>query len=146
MSQIARRSFLFSAVLLPTASDPDFSGNWKLNLERSDTRSLPGRPCELLKIEGRGTTIRCSGCGESWTYSADGKETRHKLTDRSISSILKWEGAALLVNTIVNGRSQSYTEMDRWKLSRDGRTLTIRREIVRLRGITESVLVYEKLL
>src|SRR5512140_3897309 len=141
MKQIARRSLLFSAVLLPAASDPDFSGSWKPNLERSDTRGLPVPPCQVLKIEGRGTILHCSGCGESWTYSTDGKETRHKLADRSISSILKWEGAALLVNTIVRGRSQSYTEMDRWKLSRDGRTLTIRREVVHLRGATESVLV-----
>ena len=38
---------------------------------------------------------------------------------------------------------QNYTIMERWKPSRDGRTLTVRRTVVRLSGESESLLVYE---
>ena len=34
--------------------------------------------------------------------------------------------------------------MDRWKMSRDGKVLTIRRQIVSMHGEVESTLVYEK--
>jgi hypothetical protein len=57
---------------------------------------------------------------------------------------LKWEGNALLVNTLVSSRDRSYTVMDRWKMSKDGRTLTIRRQVESLNGESEALLVYEK--
>ena len=59
-----------------------------------------------------------------------------------MSSQTKWEGAAFLINTIVTG-SQNYVVNDRWKLSRDHHTLTIRRQFQRAGGSeTEAVLAY----
>jgi type IV secretion system protein VirB10 len=59
-----------------------------------------------------------------------------------MSSQSKWEGAAFLINTIVTG-SQNYVVNDRWKLSRDHHTLTIRRQIQHTGGAeTEGALVY----
>jgi len=59
---------------------------------------------------------------------------------------LKWEGAALLFDTLVDGGTEQdrYTLMDRWKLIKEGRCLLIHREIVRLRGEVEADLVYER--
>ena len=48
------------------------------------------------------------------------------------------------MNTLVNSRDRSYTVMDRWKMSKDGKTLTIRRQIESLSGESEALLVYEK--
>ncbi len=59
-----------------------------------------------------------------------------------MNTATKREGSALLVNTLVSG-PQNYTVMERWKRSRNGNTLTIKRTIVTLGGETESVLVYE---
>jgi type IV secretion system protein VirB10 len=59
-----------------------------------------------------------------------------------MNTMTKWEGSVLLVNTLVSG-PENYTVMERWRRSRDGNTLTIRRNIVRLSGESESVLVYE---
>ncbi len=53
----------------------------------------------------------------------------------------KWEGAALLVNTIVSG-PENFSIAERWERSKDHNTLTIERSIVRQAGETESVLVY----
>ena len=64
--------------------------------------------------------------------------------DAAGKSIANWEGSALMINTIVNDPHRGYTQMDRWKMSRDGRMLTIRRQIVSLQGEVESTLVYEK--
>lgn len=58
--------------------------------------------------------------------------------------MVKWEGDALLVNSIVNRADRSYTVMDRWKLSRDGNILKIERQIENLSGESESILIYER--
>jgi type IV secretion system protein VirB10 len=53
----------------------------------------------------------------------------------------KWEGAALLINTMVSG-PQNYVVDERWRLSRDHNVLTIKRQIRKGGGEVEVVLVY----
>ncbi len=139
---------LFAVVTLTAQDERDFSGVWKLNRDRSEIRALPRAPDPILKVEQTGAALQVSATQQEGapavasTYPLDGKEAKRKIGDTSASSMTKWEGSALLVNTLVSG-SQSYTVMERWKRSRDGRTLTIRRTIVRASGETESVLVYD---
>ncbi len=89
----------------------------------------------------RCTTIAADGAQVRWSYLLDGSETRYHVGGESRSSVVKWEGAALLINTIVSGR-QNYTVMDRWRLSRDRSALTIMRQIVNRGGEAEATLVY----
>jgi thiol-disulfide isomerase/thioredoxin len=78
------------------------------------------------------------------TYFLDGKPAKRRAGDIVMNTQTKWEGAALLVNTLVSGATQDYTIMERWKRSRDGGTLTIHRTIAWRGAERESVLVYEK--
>jgi hypothetical protein len=79
------------------------------------------------------------------SYTIDRKESRHQSAGATRSSVAKWEGDTVVLNTIVmkDGGGQ-YTEMDRWTLSRDKNTLRIRRQIVSLQDQKESVLVYRR--
>lgn len=150
------RQIVISLVLLAgtlcaqPASDRDFTGKWKLDESRSDIHALPWAPLEHFTIEHAGREIRNSILMKSGAapillrYTTDGKECRNKMGETSLSSVLKWEGTALLMHTNISDRSASHAEMDRWRLSRDGRTLTIRRQIERTRGEIEAVLVYER--
>ncbi len=126
----------------------EFNGSWRLASERPESGTLPERPAEMLEILQKPNLVRCAarrGAAKPlvFSFTIDGKETKTRDGDRTLSVESKWEGSALLVNTIVNGIS-SYTQMDRWRVSRDGTQLTIRREVVRLRGGAESVLIYRK--
>jgi type IV secretion system protein VirB10 len=56
---------------------------------------------------------------------------------------VKWEGAALLVNTLVSG-PEGYTIMDRWTLSRDRAQLNIQREIEGGPRHVEGYLIYRR--
>ncbi len=129
-------------------SDPGFSGVWKLDRTRSEIRNLPASPDPFLKVEQSGTalTLRASaeenGASTNSVYPLDQRTEKRQVGNITTSTITKWEGSALLVNTLVSG-PQNYTVMERWKRSRDGSTLTITRTIVRLSGESESVLVYE---
>src|SRR5438552_7075047 len=129
-------------------SDQGLSGGWKFNRERSEIRNLPVAPDAFLQVEQSGATLTLSASSQEdgaptiSTYPLDQRTEKHQAGNITTSTMTKWEGAALLVNTLVSG-PQNYTVMERWKRSRDGNTLTINRTIVRLSGESESVLVYE---
>src|SRR5215475_2874998 len=84
-------------------AERDFSGNWILMYERSNTRALGGEPEPFLTITGDAKTIRCSSTldGEAiqWSYRLDGSDSRYKIGHETRNSAVKWEGAALLINT-----------------------------------------------
>jgi hypothetical protein len=133
---------------LPAADgDRDFSGVWILDEKQSDLRSLPVAPGLLLTVTQQGSAIRCvesDGAGKSgasWTYRTDSTATKYQIGAERMSSMTKWEGTALLINTIVTG-PQNYSVMERWKVSRDHNVLTIRRQIQRGLSESEAALVY----
>ena len=127
----------------------DFSGEWKLNPGRSELGRLPMAPTTNLKVDQSTSTITIStSSGDASTpkmllYPLDGRTEKRKSGDISYSTQTKWEGAAMLSNTIVAGGGKNHTIMERWKLSSNGATLTIRRTLVDSRGETEALLVYE---
>ncbi len=139
---------LLIALIASAQSDQSFSGVWKLNPARSEIRNLPTPPNPFLKVEQSGTALTLfassqeGGAPTISTYPLDQRTEKRQFGNITTSTMTKWEGAALLVNTLVSG-PQNYTVMERWKRSRDGNTLTITRTIVRLSGESESVLVYE---
>jgi type IV secretion system protein VirB10 len=126
------------------ASDPDrdFSGKWTLDAAASDIRSL-GQVESSLTVSQSDAAMLISTGPLGWSYALDGSETRKRLGDESWNSVVKWEGSALLVNTLVSG-PRDYTVMDRWTLSRDRGTLTIGRQIVRAGGESEGRLVFRR--
>lgn len=131
-------SFLWVAPL--SAADPgrDFSGKWTLDTGSSHLQGLdiPAEP--VFTIAQQETAIHCS---TNASYALDGSETKYRVGGSRHSSAVKWEGNALLINTLVSGQ-RDYTVMDRWKLSRDHATLTITRQVMRGTQETEGVLVY----
>src|ERR1039457_2096238 len=142
-----RRSFFaalglltFVLVALVSAADPDrdFSGKWTLDTGSSRVQDLdiPAEP--VLTIVQQETAIHCS---TNASYALDGKETKYRTGGSTYSSAVKWEGNALLINTLVSG-PRDYTVMDRWRLSRDHATLTITRQVMRGTLETEGELVY----
>jgi type IV secretion system protein VirB10 len=137
------------ALTLANAADSgrDFSGTWLLSAEQSDLRAIPGEAYPTLVVEQK-AAIHCTastagGSSVEWTYRLDGEDSKYQVGAESMNSAAKWEGAALLINTLVHG-AQDYTIMDRWKLSRDGSQLTIARQIVQGTAQMEGTLIYRR--
>ena len=136
-------AFLLTVQVSTGQFNQDFSGVWNLNPARSEMQSsIPADA--VLKVEQSPASVTWSASASTpASYPLDGRTEKRRVGDSDFSTTTKWEGAALLVNTIVSG-PQNYTVMERWTRSRDGNTLTIRRTIVRLRNETESTLVYNR--
>jgi len=150
---IARASAVLALVLaLPLAAAPDadrdFSGVWILDEQQSDTHALPSAPAALLNITQQEDVIRCSESAAdgsstaTWIYRTDGEAGKFQVGGSHMNSMTKWEGAALITNTIVSSGPATYNVNDRWRLSRDHNVLTIHRQIQRESGASEGTLVY----
>jgi type IV secretion system protein VirB10 len=92
--------------------------------------------------------IRCYGTSTDgaqieWSYALNGDDSKYAFGEESRNSAVKWEGSALLVNTLVSG-PRDYTIMDRWRLSPDRATLTITRQTVTRAGQNEYKLSYHR--
>jgi hypothetical protein len=126
------------------AADPDrdFSGKWVLDEAASRTRSLELVETSLTISQGD-AGIFCTAGPAHWSYALDGSETRERIGDESRNSVTKWEGSALLINTLVSGL-QDYTVMDRWVLSRDRTTLAITRQVIRASAQVDGTLVFRR--
>jgi hypothetical protein len=115
-----------ASLLFAIDADHDFSGKWIL--AQGARLSVPFE--DTLAIEQSATEIQCTAGSGHWTYALNGTERKAQIGGETRNSVVKWEGAALLINTIVTG-PKDYTVMDRWRLSRDHATLTITRQIIR---------------
>jgi type IV secretion system protein VirB10 len=129
-------------------SDRDFSGSWKLDRSRSTNLSATYVDAQnSFRAEQSPASLTLTGDSENGgpasfsVYPLDGRSEKYQNGDLLNNTATKWEGAALLVNTIVSG-PENFSIAERWTRSRDGNTLRIERSIVRKTGETESVLVY----
>lgn len=154
MLQGARFATTVLLSLIPLAlasaadSDRDFSGKWLLNADHSEMRRLSGEIYPVLAIEQQDATIHCTattsaGTTDAWSYRLNGDDAKYRIGGETWNSAIKWEGAALLVNTLVSS-APDYTIMDRWTLSRDHTQLNIQRQIVRGPQQTEGYLIYRR--
>ena len=120
----------------------DFSGKWVLDQVASRIRAFAEVETGMV-ISQDDEAILCSTGTMRWSYALDGSETRKRAGEQSWNSAVKWEGAALLINTLVSGR-ENYTVMDRWVLAHDRQTLTVTRQVVRASGQQEGTLVFRR--
>jgi hypothetical protein len=129
-----------TVVLRAQKSTPaDLSGTWKLNLEKS---KLP----KGTKIQSQTLVITTSGVSIQIHYSTDGRESIETYITDGKERIIRevqggeaiskayWKGSALTTETgarlripdqpLFNGSDLIHSK-ERWKLSSDGRSLTV---------------------
>ena len=126
-----RNLLLFSAavvgaVALSASSVPDFSGTWKLNLEKSDLGGMPITALQVV-IDHKEPAFKYTASGtfdgqdfeESEGFSTDGKPAQD-----SHGNTMKahWEGPVLVSEVTAPDGSHVYTS--RMTLSADGKSST----------------------
>jgi hypothetical protein len=126
-----RTIFLFSAVVLgavalSAAPKPDFTGTWKLNLEKSDLGGIPISALVVsiqhkdpeFKYNVKGT-VNGEDVEESETFTTDGKSSQDSHGNTVTSH---WDGAVLVSDVVAPDGSPAYTS--RMALSADGKSCT----------------------
>jgi hypothetical protein len=112
------------------ADKPDFSGTWKLDLEKSAFGPMPP-PASLTRTidrKGPDITVQQAMTGPDMNvtlkYSTDGKETANSFMGTDFKSKAAWEGKALVIHNVVDAGGTEVKSTDKWTLSDDGKTFT----------------------
>jgi hypothetical protein len=111
---------------------PDFSGNWKLDTDKSTFGPLPPPASMTAKIKHtepdlviETTSDNGQGAQTSTSkYSTDGKETTNSMMGNDVKSKAGWEGNVLVVNSNMDMGGAAVKLVAKYSLSDDGKTLT----------------------
>src|ERR1035437_3879800 len=122
-----------AAANMAVAGDkPDFSGNWKMDADKSVFGPMPPPTSMSCKIEHKDPDLNIvqsqSGAQGDQTmtfkYSTDGKETTNSLMGNDVKSKAAWDGKTLVVNSSLDAGGTQVKLTSKYSLSDDGKTLT----------------------
>jgi hypothetical protein len=128
-----RFTFLILAASLTFAADkPNFSGNWELDVSKSDFGGSPPPDSFKRKIEHREPSLiltdeQTSALGTEKvvrSYSTDGKEIGYQWMGGDVKSTAHWDGSAMVIVGKVDVGGTELTVSGTLTLSADGKTLT----------------------
>ena len=133
--------FLAGAMTVIAQQKPDFSGEWKLNVQASTLSPIvaPAAQSGVLRIEhheprftAQQTIVLDGKPFESkFELLSDGREVVTDGGGRRIASTLRWDGDALVVTWQIHGPDDEMTISFRYELQDGGRRL---RAAEQLRG------------
>jgi hypothetical protein len=119
-------TILFAAAMLFAKDHPNFTGKWKLNVQKSDTSSS-GLTALTIDVDHKDPVFKYTVKGmaggqqieQSESFTTDGKPTQGS---QGITVTASWDGPALVaVGTAGDG---SMVFVSRLTLSEDGKTIT----------------------
>jgi len=130
----------------------NLSGEWKVNISRSDYGPMPAPQSAAVNIRHEDPSFKVaarqsSERGESsWelTYTTDGKECSNQVRGNLVKSTVKWEGDTLVFDSKLSVNGNEISLRDQWSLSGDGKVLTVKRHFSTSQGEGEQRIVYEK--
>lgn len=148
------KSILFlicAASLLPAA--PNFSGEWKMNVAKSDFGPVPAPEVFTRSIQHKDPSLHYSthqkgAQGEVTTelkYTTDGKECVNTLNGSPAKGAARWQGDDLVIESSRELQGIHIQSKETWSLSEGGKTLTIKTHIsVPQQGEFDLTLVLDK--
>ena len=129
---IALGAALCSSAPAQTATTPDLSGTWKLNLAKSKLDKHNKIKSQTITITTSGDTIQFHDSADAkdrlYTFIPDGKERPFGIWTENNDSVVKarWENSVLVIETTIRAHGQVLIHsLDRWSLSSDGKTLLL---------------------
>jgi hypothetical protein len=151
-SRLAILVFCAAVVALPLLAAPNFAGDWKLNLSKSDFGEMPPPTSRVDKITHEGVNLavvtkqsREQGDFNSESkYTTDGKECTNQMFGNPVKSTVKLDGDTLVMNSKGAFQDNEFTVVSKWTLSADGKALTIDQHFSSSMGEGDSKLVFDK--
>jgi hypothetical protein len=136
------------------ADKPNFSGDWKMNLEKSDFGPVPAPATYTRKvthaepsitIEDTQTGTALGDQHDTRTYTTDGKEITYQANGADIKSAATWDGDALQVDSKASVQGVDLDIKDKITLAADGKTMTDSVHIATPMGDLDIKVVFEKI-
>lgn len=144
---------IFLAAALHAATPPDFSGDWKLNLARSDYGSMPAPQVLTRSVKHNDPVLeyksyqkgRSGEVTSEIKYTTDGKPCVNRLQNSEAKGTAKWVGDDLWIEYALDYKGLTITSKEIWELADGGRTLVIRSQVnIPQQGEVDVKLVLDK--
>jgi hypothetical protein len=123
--------------LMQGETKPNFNGVWKMDPARSDFPAGPTPESRLDRIGVDGVNMKDTITQKlrhsdettyDMLYTLDGKECTNHVNGREVKATVHWEGNDLVIDSTVFAIRNTKIE-DRWSLSADGKTITLKRHM-----------------
>ena len=151
----------FTTILLPimalasfalAADKPSFSGDWKINIEKSNFGPMPPPSVLTRKIvhADPALTIDEAQSGpqgdmkRTIKYTTDGKEATNEMMGQPVKSTAVWDGKKLVITSKADFGGNEIKLIDTWSLSDDGKETTDVLHIVSPQGEFDITYVLSK--
>jgi hypothetical protein len=139
-----------TVAIVGAQSKPNFSGDWKMNIVKSDFGAAPAPDSMTRKIVHAEPALtidedQASPLGPqrtTRTYVTDGTESTFNVGGADVRTSAKWDGDVLVAVTTVDVAGLVYN--DRMTLSADGKTLTSLVTLTTPQGPIDITVVFEK--
>lgn len=142
------------AIVAASQTPPDLSGTWVLDVAASDFAKEVPPAKKVVAIEQIGSKLTMTVTEEGQRgavnadaqYLTDGTPATNPVLGNLMTTVAKWEGAELVMTTTGDFAGNEITLVDRYALSADGKTLTVRRhfEGKQRGGVQDQVLVHRR--
>ncbi len=135
------------------ASRPDFKGDWKLNVAKSDLGPMPVPTSHSMKVihQGPGLQVATSIVGGPQgdahydsKYTTDGKESVNPIGPGTAKSKVTWDAGTLRINSDLDLEGAAIAVNGIWALSEDGNVLTQTAHVTSAEGEFDLKYVFEK--
>jgi len=127
MKKLMSTLFVIAAAAgMAMAANPDFSGTWKMDPDKSTFGPMPAPTSMVAKIDHKDPVLAVETTQNDQTqtakYSTDGTETTNSMMGAEAKSKAKWEGKTLVVTSSIDAAQAKF--ITKYSLSEDGKTLT----------------------
>src|SRR5947209_5704607 len=122
-----------AALAALAAAAPNFSGDWKMNVAKSDFGPVPAPDTFTRTIRHKDPALEYSthqkgAQGDVTTevkYTTDGKPAVNKINGSDSTGTAKWQGEALLIESTREIQGMQIQSKEIWTLSDDKKTITV---------------------
>jgi hypothetical protein len=134
------------------SAKPNFTGEWKMNPDKSNFAPLPAPDKLVRRINHSGsrlkiTTTQAGQQREIVTdlaYTTDGAECKNAIRGEEFSGTARWDGDTLVIESKREVQGMEIVQKERWALAGDGQTLTIVNHVHTPQGGFDITIVLEK--
>jgi len=133
-----------------SAAKPNFSGEWKMNVAKSDfgavpppesmTRSITHAEPSLTIVEAQKSALGDQSATRK--YVTDGSETTFEASGATVATSARWAESTLVVISKVDVIGLTFNDV--MSLSPDGKTMTSKVRIGSAQGDMDVTIVFEK--
>jgi hypothetical protein len=145
-------SIAILSMLSPAQAAPNLTGEWKLNVAKSNYGPIPAPQLMIRKVNHAEpalgiTTTQKGAQGEVTTqlsYTTDGKPTVNKVAGGEAKGTAQWQGDKLVIDSTREFQGNPMRSKEVWSLSADGKVLTIATHLGLPQGEFDLTLVFDK--